>query len=617
MRHPSVPRRGAAALLVAGAVVVPLVPAVLTAAPAAAAPTAAPAVVRVLPAQHAVLHRGDAAPGGPASAPRATTSSLTVVPGVPGPAVSRWQVTYTGFTPQAKAAFQKAVDLWAGIVRSPVPITVTASMRDLGDPTLLGQTGPGNFYAGAGIGDGRTYYPSPLADALAGRDVQPPSGPAVADIDSEFNSAAGGLYYGTDGRPGPGQVDFTTVVLHELGHGLGFIGSMDVDTAGRGSYEDPPDVYDLYTLGPAGTRLIDQPNGSLQLGAQLQSASVTWSGARAARRNAGVRPKLYAPAGWQPGSSYAHLDESTYPRGTAESLMTPVLTAQEVVRDPGAITRGLFADMGWSVVQEQAERGTWSSSSGTVEVAERRADGSVDLRTLTSAGLSQPELLGGQVLGAPAVVRRPSGALEVYVRGTDNQLYVKRRPSGGSFTDWVPLGGVLGGAPGVSLFKDDEVHVFVRGSDAVMYHRWSSSPGSYTGWESLGGLLRLDTAPAVTSPATGRLEVVVQGTDRASYRKSFTGTWQPFAPFGGQVEGTPAIAAPGGTLVAVVRGTDSLPYARTPTTDWAGLGGVVAGSPSVAWAPGSSRADAYATGTDSELYTNSWTGGRWSGWSQV
>ena len=40
---------------------------------------------------------------------------------------------------------------------------------------------------------------------------------------------------GTDGNTPLGKIDFVTVVLHEIGHGLGFTGSMDVDTApGRG-----------------------------------------------------------------------------------------------------------------------------------------------------------------------------------------------------------------------------------------------------------------------------------------------------------------------------------------------------------------------------------------------
>ena len=70
-------------------------------------------------------------------------------------------------------------------------------------------------------------YPAPLADALARSDVNPGS----PDIYAEFNTSARGVYYGTDGHPGAGQVDFETIVLHELGHGLGVLGSMGFDPA--------------------------------------------------------------------------------------------------------------------------------------------------------------------------------------------------------------------------------------------------------------------------------------------------------------------------------------------------------------------------------------------------
>ncbi len=46
---------------------------------------------------------------------------------VPSQALSTFIVTYNGFPPQAQAAFQAAVDVWASQLQSPVPIRVTAS----------------------------------------------------------------------------------------------------------------------------------------------------------------------------------------------------------------------------------------------------------------------------------------------------------------------------------------------------------------------------------------------------------------------------------------------------------------------------------------------------------
>jgi len=618
MRRPALSSRHVLpALLVAAALVLPVLPA--SAAGSVPTPAAATAEtqLRSLPGARAVLHRADLtnpAGGGSRRTPGlAAETGPVLVPGVAGPALSTWRVTYSGFSPQAQAAFQKAVDLWAGVIYSPVPITVTATMADLGDPTLLGQTGPGSFYRSIDIGDGQSYYPSALADALLRRDIRP----ATPDIASEFNSSASGIYYGTDGQPGYSQIDFETVVLHELCHGLGFLGSMYVDRAtGIGSYEAPPDIYDTLTRGGAG-RLVDQSNDSTSLGSQLQGGQVTWAGAAGRRRNGGADPKLYAPTTWEPGSSYSHLDETTYPRGTAESLMTPYLSSQEVVRDPGSIVRSMFTDMGWAVAPEPAERGVWSSAAGTSAVAERRADGSVDVRTLTPAGLSTPDLLGGYVKGMPAVVRRPSGSLEVYARGGNDRLYVNRQPTGGSWSGWADLGGVLGGPPAASLFQGDEVHVFVPGGNGLLYHRWSPAPGAYTAFEELGGRMWPETGASAVSAVVGRLDVLVQGTDTKAYLLSYAGGWGAFTPLGGGLRGTPALAASGGRFVALVRGGDDKPYTRTADADWSYLGGGLVGSPVLAAPPGGDRADAYVTGANGVPYTNARTSGTWSGWSPV
>ncbi len=606
MRPPAPARRRTVPVALLAVALGPL----LTAAPASASAPAAPApAVTARTADKVVLHASSASRGVGDRSAALSSGAVTVVPGVAGPARSVWKVTYTGFTPEAKAAFQRAVDVWAGVVTSPVPITVTATMADLGDPTLLGQTGPGSLYSSPSIGDGESYYPSALADALTRRDLRPD----VADIESEFNSRAGGIYYGS-GLPGPGQTDFATIVLHELGHGLGFLGSMGVSAAsGRGAYETPPDVYDRFTRAADGRSLLSLPDDSRLLGDALQTA-VTWGGPVAARRNAGVRPTLFAPASWQPGSSYAHLDEATYARGSADSLMTPFLSAQEVIRDPGAIARGMLADLGWAVVAEPAERSVWSPSAGQFDVAERRADGSVAVRSGTSSGLSRPELLGGLVLGAPAVIRRPSGSLEVYVRGIDDRPYVNRRTASG-WTGWSPLDGILSGPPSVSLFSGDEVRLFVRGGDSVLYGRSSPQPDLFAPWENLGGRLAAGTGPAATSPGDRRIEVIVQGTDTKAYRQSFATRWSGFTPLGGVLRDSPAVAAPGGELLTVVRGSDGAPYARTAAVSWTPLTGALLGSPALASAPGSSRADAFVTGTDGELYSNTRTGGTWSGWS--
>ena len=262
-------------------------------------------------------------------------------------AQAAFQVSYSGFSPQAQTAFQAAVNIWASSVTSSVPIVVEASWAPL-DPGILG--GAGSMGAArdfSGAPQSGTWYPIALANARHGSDLLP----GASDIDAQFNSNFGSWYFGTDGHPPPGSYDLETVVLHELAHGLGFTGTMDV-SAGIGAWgggTSSPDSYDRFTRNGSGTALLSFPNSSVSLASQLTSNSVFFSGASANAANRGTPLRLYAPSTWRPGSSYAHFDEATYPPGNPNSLMTPVQASVESDHAPGPGTLGVFQDIGWTV----------------------------------------------------------------------------------------------------------------------------------------------------------------------------------------------------------------------------------------------------------------------------
>jgi hypothetical protein len=264
-----------------------------------------------------------------------------------------------GFTVAAQAAFQGAVDVWKTQIRSSVPITINASWTPLGSD-ILGQAGPSNFrrdFAGAPLSG--TYYPDALANSLAGRDLDP----SQPEIQASFNSAFPSWYLGTDGRPDINSYDFESVVLHELGHGLGFIGTFDgltppnwTDT-GRGYWGldgpgDFPTVFDRLLVDGLGRDGLDTrvyPEGSTALGGLLRGSmgGAQWKGPEGVLGASGARPKLYTPSAFTEGSSVSHLDENTYPAGSPNALMTPALQNGESAHDPGPIVRGMFQDMGW------------------------------------------------------------------------------------------------------------------------------------------------------------------------------------------------------------------------------------------------------------------------------
>ena len=252
-------------------------------------------------------------------------------------------VDYTGFTPQAQAAFQHAVNLWSTQITSSVPIHIEAEFVSL-PPGVLGSAGPSLVRDAPGLVPG-TWYATALANKLGGTDIFPGS----PDIHSSFSSAFN-WYYGTDGNAPGGTYDFVSVVLHELGHGLGFVGSMRV-SGGTGTWGLSggfPVIYDRFTENGSGQPLLGFTSPSTTLAGQLTGNNLFFDGPHARLANAGAAARIYAPATWQQGSSYSHLNEATYGVGNPNSLMTPALSSGEAIHDPGPITRGIFEDTGWT-----------------------------------------------------------------------------------------------------------------------------------------------------------------------------------------------------------------------------------------------------------------------------
>ncbi len=279
-------------------------------------------------------------------APEQVRRSAALRANVTGPVTAQFVVSYTGFTAAQQASFQVAVDTWSRIVVSNVPIRIAATLSTL-DRGVLGSAGPSTAFRSNG-----TYYAVALANALAGRDLDN----ANPDIEADFTNDASLIYYGTDGRPPAGTYDFPSVVLHEIGHGLGFLGDLEV-VNGLGTYDSgartpTPFTYDRFVVQQSAsttTNVLSLQRGSTAMADALQSNALYWDGASAVAANGGARPRLYAPSTWEAGSSLGHLNENSYPAGTANSLMTPIADAREVNRDPGPLALAMLEDTGWTL----------------------------------------------------------------------------------------------------------------------------------------------------------------------------------------------------------------------------------------------------------------------------
>ena len=174
------------------------------------------------------------------------------------------------------------------------------------------------------------------------------------DIITNFSTTFN-WYLGTDGQFTPNTFDFVTVVLHELGHGLGFVGTGSVLDNGEGIYGFPSgrqSIYDVFVEDGNGTPIgnIAAPNvSSVAMGDYLTNNNL-FLNAPSVQVILGKAGKIYAPSNFNPGSSYSHWDEATFPGGDLNSLMTPFYDGPN--HNIGDITRGLFEDHGWMLAQD-------------------------------------------------------------------------------------------------------------------------------------------------------------------------------------------------------------------------------------------------------------------------
>lgn len=261
---------------------------------------------------------------------------------VPQPEAATFTVTYTGFSTAARTAFQRAVNIWAGQLTSGVPITISARFQPLG-ANVLGQAGP-NFvwrdFTGAPVAG--TWYVDALANKRRGAQLN-----SAPDIVAQFNSSFTNWHFGSGPAPA-GKYDFTSVVLHEIGHGLGFLGFGRV-SSGRGTVRTLglPSIYDRFTENAAGKTMLSFADNSPALASALQGGNLYFDSAAVRAANGNAPARLFAPNPFQPGSSYSHFNEATYPRGNVNSLMTPALGQAETIRSPGPLTLAVFKTLGW------------------------------------------------------------------------------------------------------------------------------------------------------------------------------------------------------------------------------------------------------------------------------
>ena len=247
------------------------------------------------------------------------------------------------------------MDIWSALLITEVPIEIDASF---GEIESLAHAGPLDFFLFQG-GGFESFFPVGLANQLIGEDLDPDeSDIGITMSDSED------WYYGLDGNPGEDQFDFVSVVLHEIGHGLGFFASFrdeedgtfgyGFEVRGRDTGERFPVRFERFIWDTDINRLVDESsysNPSSELVEAITGIKLFWYGLEAAEANGGKDNfiLLWAPEEFTRRSSVAHLDYHAYPPGTSNALMNPFQPKGEATHEPGPIVLAMLGDMGWTI----------------------------------------------------------------------------------------------------------------------------------------------------------------------------------------------------------------------------------------------------------------------------
>lgn len=205
--------------------------------------------------------------------------------------------------------------------------------------------------------------------------------------------------------------------------------------------------------------------------------------------------------------------------------------------------------------------------------------------------------------------------LDVFVRGTDNELYL-REFDGEQWTKFYSLGGSIAGTPKIVSWGKGRVDIFARSTDGSLLHSFSDPAYERDAWLPLtvipGSEGLQTTDPEVLVQDENRIDIFTVQRDGALWQRSLRdGTWRPAVSLGGSLTSTPTIVSwEPGRFDAFARGSDGTlqnSYFITGWSKWRALGGNVGRRPS-AIARGLNHVDLITVDEQHNIYRKRYDG---------
>lgn len=269
---------------------------------------------------------------------------------------------------QRTIVFEYAASLLEQVIVSGVPIVIEASFDPLTpcgpSSGVIGSAGASGWilnFSGAPVSN--TFYPLALANSLSGSDQNSGS----ADIAATFNSDVGtpgclstkSYYYGLDGNASGSEIDFLSLILHEIIHGLGFQTVVNLSTGAKASgyndaymrhLEDHSIDKNWGDTSPPPPAMSDAE----RMNSATDDGDLHWTGGNVNANLGGLtggvdqgHMQMYAPTSLSTGASVSHFNANTTPN----ELMEHILPSNQ---DNIGLARFLLDDIGWPMFASNA-----------------------------------------------------------------------------------------------------------------------------------------------------------------------------------------------------------------------------------------------------------------------
>jgi len=263
--------------------------------------------------------------------------------------------TGTTLGQQRMNAFRRATEIWAERLNSSVPIVVEAGFAAL--PCEEGGAwGAGTLVTSfhkdfSGAPRPNTWYVQSHANALAETDLSPVHSDMQIWVNSSLDEGCiPGInwYYGLDGNCPATSLDFVTISLHEICHGLGF---MKLVSESGERYQGYDDVFMLFLRDVSAGKNWSEMTDSERAASSIDTDDLVWIGdtvnAASWMLSTGLHSiseqvMMFAPNTYVPPSSVSHFSNECYPN----QLMEP--SCFEVIHELDLCVE-LLIDIGWDI----------------------------------------------------------------------------------------------------------------------------------------------------------------------------------------------------------------------------------------------------------------------------